>query len=122
WPKSLRRRAIEHCRAFVVERLNGEDGLGAIYPAMANAVMMFDALGYPPEHPDRAIARRAIDKLLVIREDEAYCQPCVSPAWDTAWAAHAAMEVGGEETTAAAVRGLDWLRPLQELEVRGDWA
>ena len=79
WPKSLRRRAIERCAGFVTERLNGEDGLGAIYPAMANSVMMYDALGYPPEHPDRAIARRAVDKLLVIREDEAYCQPCVSP-------------------------------------------
>ncbi len=122
WPKSLRRRAIEHCRAFVTERLNGEDGLGAIYPAMANAVMMFDALGYPPEHPDRAIARRAIDKLLVIREDEAYCQPCVSPVWDTALACHAMMDVGDEKSVAAAKRGLAWLLPLQELEVKGDWA
>jgi len=51
WPKSLRRRAIDRSVAFVKERLNGEDGLGAIYPAMANAVMMFDALGHPPEHP-----------------------------------------------------------------------
>ena len=83
--------------------------MGAIYPAMANAVMMYDALGYPPEHPDRAIARRALDKLLVIREDEAYCQPCVSPVWDTALAAHAMMEVGGKDTVAAARRSLAWL-------------
>jgi squalene-hopene/tetraprenyl-beta-curcumene cyclase len=122
WPKSLRRRAIERCAGFVTERLNGEDGLGAIYPPMANAVMMYDALGYPPEHPHRAIARRAIDKLLVIREDEAYCQPCVSPVWDTVLAAHALMEVGAEEAVAAARRGLGWLLPLQELEVKGDWA
>jgi squalene-hopene/tetraprenyl-beta-curcumene cyclase len=122
WPKSLRRRAIAHCEVFVTDRLNGEDGLGAIYPAMANSVMMFDALGYPPEHPRRATARRAIDKLLVIRADEAYCQPCVSPVWDTALAAHAMMEAGSEEAVAAARRGLGWLLPLQELEVKGDWA
>jgi squalene-hopene/tetraprenyl-beta-curcumene cyclase len=122
WPKWLRRRAIERCLRFTIERANGEDGLGAIYPAMANAVVMFDALGYLPEHPDRATARRAIDRLLVIRGDEAYCQPCVSPVWDTALAVHAVMEAGGEEAAAAAMRGLDWLRPLQELEVRGDWA
>ena len=84
--------------------------------------MMYDALGYPPEHPDRAIARRAVDKLLVVREDEAYCQPCVSPVWDTALVGHALMEVGGEEAVAAAQRGLDWLQPLQELDVKGDWA
>jgi squalene-hopene/tetraprenyl-beta-curcumene cyclase len=120
WPRPLRQRAIERCVSFVTERLNGEDGLGAIYPAMANAVMMYDALGYAPDHPDRAIARRSIEKLLVIREDEAYCQPCVSPVWDTALVAHALMEVGGEE--ASVTRGLDWLKPLQELEVKGDWA
>ncbi|WIM10238.1 squalene--hopene cyclase [Enhydrobacter sp.] len=122
WPEPLRRRAIERCLAFVTERLNGEDGLGAIYPAMANSVMMFDALGYPADHPDRATARRSIEKLLVIREHEAYCQPCVSPVWDTALAAHALMEAGGVEADTAARRGLDWLAPLQELEVEGDWA
>jgi squalene-hopene/tetraprenyl-beta-curcumene cyclase len=122
WPKFLRRRAIERSVGFVTERLNGEDGLGAIYPAMANSVMMFDALGYPPDHPARAIARQAIEKLLVIREDEAYCQPCVSPVWDTALASQALMEVQGEDATAAALSGLAWLRPLQELEVKGDWA
>jgi squalene-hopene/tetraprenyl-beta-curcumene cyclase len=122
WPEPLRRRAIERCLAFVTERLNGEDGLGAIYPAMANSLMMFDALGYPPDHPDRMVARRSIEKLLVIREDEAYCQPCVSPIWDTALAVHAMIEAGGEEAAAAARRGLGWLQPLQELEVKGDWA
>ncbi len=123
WPKGLRRRAIEHARRFVVERLNGEDGLGAIYPAMANSVMMFDALGYAPEHPDRMTARLAVEKLLVHRPDgEIYCQPCVSPVWDTALAAHAMLEAGGREAEGRALHGLDWLKPLQVLDVRGDWA
>src|SRR5215468_713595 len=122
WPKALRQRAVDRCVRFVSERLNGEDGLGAIYPAMANAVLMYDALGYPPEHPERATARRAIDKLVVVREHEAYCQPCVSPVWDTALVSHAMMEVGGKDAVGAAKRGLDWLLPLQECEVKGDWA
>jgi squalene-hopene/tetraprenyl-beta-curcumene cyclase len=122
WPKALRRRAIDRCKSFVAERLNGEDGLGAIYPAMANAVMMYDALGYAPEHPHRAIARQAVDKLLVVREDEAYCQPCISPVWDTCLAGHALMEAGGDDAVSAAKRGLDWLLPLQEREAKGDWA
>jgi squalene-hopene/tetraprenyl-beta-curcumene cyclase len=121
WPGKVRRRAIERCVDFVTERLNGEDGLGAIYPAMANAVMMFDALGLSTDHPGYAAARRSIDKLLVVRDDEAYCQPCVSPVWDTALACHAMLEVG-EGGAAAAMRGLGWLKPLQELEVRGDWS
>lgn len=123
WPKKLRQRAIGQCVAFVTERLNGEDGLGAIYPAMANSVMMFDLLGYPPDHSDRAIARKSVENLLVRRDDgEIYCQPCVSPVWDTALAAHAMLEVGGPDARARAERALDWLRPRQVLDVKGDWA
>src|SRR5437660_8524107 len=40
FPKKLRARAIDAAVAFIEERLNGEDGLGAIYPPMANTVMM----------------------------------------------------------------------------------
>ena len=122
WPKTMRQRAVDRCVDFVTERLNGEDGLGAIYPAMANAVMMFDALGYPADHPSYATARRSIEKLLVIRDNEAYCQPCVSPVWDTALAIQALLEVQEGETDAAALRGLGWLKPLQELDVKGDWS
>jgi squalene-hopene/tetraprenyl-beta-curcumene cyclase len=77
----------------VLERLNGEDGLGAIYPAMANSVMMFDCWAMPRITPHRAIARRSVEKLLVRAMDETYCQPCVSPVWDTALAAQAMLEV-----------------------------
>ena len=45
FPKKLRARAIDAAVAFIEERLNGEDGLGAIYPPMANTVMMYEALG-----------------------------------------------------------------------------
>jgi squalene-hopene/tetraprenyl-beta-curcumene cyclase len=122
WPKNLRKRAVMACVEFVRQRLNGEDGLGAIYPAMANSVMMFDALGYAPVHPDRAIARLSVEKLLVIKDDEAYCQPCVSPVWDTALSAHALAEAGTPEAEKAMLRGLEWLKPLQVLDVAGDWA
>jgi squalene-hopene/tetraprenyl-beta-curcumene cyclase len=121
FPKRTRQRAIARARAFVSERLNGEDGLGAIFPAMANSVMMFDALGYPEDHPERSIARLSIEKLLVVHESEAYCEPCVSPIWDTGLTCHALLEVGGA-AAAQARKGLDWLKPKQILDVAGDWA
>jgi squalene-hopene/tetraprenyl-beta-curcumene cyclase len=120
-PKLTRKLAIEKARCFVSERLNGDDGLGAIFPAMANSVLMFDALGYLADHPDRAIARSSLEKLLVVKDDEAYCQPCLSPVWDTALATHTLLEVGGAEAEACARRGLDWLKPLQVLDTVGDW-
>ncbi len=62
FPKRTRQRAFDRAVAWVNERLNGEDGLGAIFPAMANSVMMFDVLGFPESHPQRAIARKSIEK------------------------------------------------------------
>ncbi|KVV30970.1 squalene--hopene cyclase [Burkholderia cepacia] len=121
FPNYTRERAIRQAVSFVDERLNGEDGLGAIYPAMANAVMMYDVLGYAEDHPNRAIARKSIEKLLVVHDDEAYCQPCLSPVWDTSLAAHALLETGDARAEEAVLRGLEWLRPLQILDVRGDW-
>jgi squalene-hopene/tetraprenyl-beta-curcumene cyclase len=121
FPKRLRQRAIDRAVTWVGERLNGEDGLGAIFPAMANSVMMFDVLGYPEDHPPRATARRSIEKLLAVHEQEAYCQPCVSPIWDTGLVCHALLEVGGERAVAQARKGLEWLAPKQILDVKGDW-
>ena len=121
FPKRPRQRAIERAAAWVSERLNGDGGLGAIFPAMANSVMMFDALGYPEQHPQRAIARKSIDKLLVVHEHEGYCQPCVSPIWDTGLTCHALLEVGGEHALTQVRKGLEWLVPKQILDVKGDW-
>ncbi|HEX2653900.1 MAG TPA: squalene--hopene cyclase [Xanthobacteraceae bacterium] len=121
FPTTTRRHAIDKAVAFVRERLNGEGGLGAIFPAMANTVMMFDVLGFSPDDPEVKIARHSIEKLLIIKDEEAYCQPCVSPVWDTALTCHTLLEVGSDEARDQALRGLHWLKPLQILDVRGDW-
>ncbi len=120
-PQPTRRRAIQHAVDFVTTRLNGDDGLGAIYPAMANTVMMFDTLGYAPDHPDAAIAWASVQKLLVVEEDRAYCQPCLSPVWDTGLAGHAVMEADSAVAPAVA-HAADWLRARQVTDVVGDWA
>jgi squalene-hopene/tetraprenyl-beta-curcumene cyclase len=57
-----------------------------------------------------------------VHEHEAYCQPCVSPIWDTALVCHSLLEVGGERALAQASRGLEWLVPRQILDRKGDWA
>jgi squalene-hopene/tetraprenyl-beta-curcumene cyclase len=121
-PERLRERAIRKAVEFVDERLNGKDGLGAIFPAMANATMMYGALGGPENERKAAIARDSVERLLVIKDDEAYCQPCVSPVWDSVLAAQALLDVGTPEAVVHAKKALDWLVPLQELDVVGDWS
>ncbi|HEY5701708.1 MAG TPA: squalene--hopene cyclase [Gammaproteobacteria bacterium] len=120
-PGAVRKRAIGKAEQFVIQRLNGEDGLGAIFPAMVNAHEMFALLGYPAEHPYRVLTRRALQKLLVIKNDHAYCQPCLSPVWDTGLACLAIQEASPRGDTKAVIRGLDWLQPLQLLTEPGDW-
>src|SRR5262249_57114919 len=127
--ENARRRGMGAGLVWGREGLTGEDGRGAISPAMANSVMMFEVLGFPKDQEEVQLARRSIDKLLVVKADEAYCQPCVSPVWDTVLACHALLEAGAEGGAggqgegsggqggggicARAVRGLRWLERAQ---------
>jgi squalene-hopene/tetraprenyl-beta-curcumene cyclase len=120
FPKNTRRRAIDKAIAFITERLNGEDGLGSIFPAMVNAVYAFEALGYAKDHPDLVTAKGAVRKLITPRGNGAYVQPCLSPVWDTGLAAHAMLEAGKAYAPNVA-RSLEWLKGLQILDLHGDW-
>ena len=120
FPKASRALSIKRAEAWTTERLNGVDGLGAIFPAMVNSLLMYDVLGAPASDPRVVTARESIERLLVVHEHEAYCQPCVSPVWDTSLMCHALLEAGGAEERVK--RALDWLAPLQILDVKGDWA
>jgi squalene-hopene/tetraprenyl-beta-curcumene cyclase len=122
FPKAVRRRAIDKALDFIKLRLNGEDGLGAIFPAMANTVMAYEALGYPKDHPDLLIAKASIEKLLVFDGERGYCQPCLSPIWDTSLAAHAMLEAGEAPDGPVMAEALDWLVKRQITDVVGDWA
>jgi squalene-hopene/tetraprenyl-beta-curcumene cyclase len=120
-PARMREKATRRAEAWMLERQNGEDGLGAIFPAMVNSLEAMAILGYPAEDPRRITAKRALQKLLVIGPSSAYCQPCVSPVWDTALASLAMQEAGDASASEASVRALDWLQSKQLLDEPGDW-
>lgn len=120
-PRFVRKYAVRKAEAWFIERLNGTDGLGAIFPAMVNAYEALALLGYPADHPYRIAARDALRKLLVTHEGWTYCQPCVSPVWDTAFCCYALQEEGSEEAKVPSLRGLDWLKDRQVLDRPGDW-
>lgn len=120
-PRFVTDAAIKRAMAFVDERLNGEDGLGGIFPAMANALMAYRVLGLPADHPKVMIARQAIDKLLIFKDDEAYCQPCLSPVWDTGLASLAVLESARGHVPQSIEKACDWLVERQVTDVIGDW-
>ncbi|MCL2505886.1 MAG: squalene--hopene cyclase [Alphaproteobacteria bacterium] len=129
-PKNARQKSIQKAADWIKPRLNGEDGLGAIYPAMANALMAFDCLGYAKDNPDYVIVRKSIDKLVLdnktIRTKDgkeqvvAYCQPCLSPVWDTCLSVHCLLEAGADSDKI--YKACDWLKQRQIRDVYGDWA
>ncbi|MGI9333158.1 MAG: squalene--hopene cyclase, partial [Gammaproteobacteria bacterium] len=121
-PGFVRRRALKKAEAWVVQRLNGDGGLGAIFPAMVNAHEMLGELGYADDHPARQQTKRALRLLIVERENEAYCQPCVSPIWDTGLSVLALQAAERNGNGASVRRALDWLATKQLLDERGDWA
>jgi len=120
-PKAMNQLAVEKARDWFVERMNGEDGLGGIFPAMVNSYEALLLLGYPKDHELVVTARKAIDKLLVVNEYDAYCQPCLSPVWDTALAALALQEADGQSATPALTRAYAWLKSKQLKDEPGDW-
>lgn len=119
-PRWIRRKALQRAESWFVPRCN-EGGLGAIFPAMINAYMALDLLGHNPGEPLMLQARKAIDDLLVEGEDSAYCQPCVSPVWDTGLACLALLEEGAESNYEEVGRALAWLQKLQLVSDPGDW-
>ena len=122
FPKKWENRSIEKAVGFITERLNGDDGLGGIFPAMANAVMAFHCLGYDKDHPDYMTAKNAVKGLLSLNGQKGFCQPCLSPVWDTALAAHAMMEADVPVDGPIIRDAVSWLLDRQILDLRGDWS
>ena len=88
-------------------------GLGAIFPAMVNAYEALEFLGYPADHPLRVKERQAIEDLLIVNEHSAYCQPCVSPVWDTAWACITLQQLNGDAAERRVKKPSIWLAERQ---------
>lgn len=120
-PKRMTDTAVQKAVDWFTERLNGEDGLGGIFPAMVNAYEAMLLLGFPKDHPNVVIARQSIDKLLVIHDEYAYCQPCLSPVWDTGLASLALMEADKAGTRQSLGKAFEWLKSVQLSDEPGDW-
>jgi squalene-hopene/tetraprenyl-beta-curcumene cyclase len=116
----LRQRAIRRAEQWMIERTRYSDGLAAIYPSMMYVIMALDVLGYPKDHPDVAEATQQFMNLMVDDHRGFFFQPCFSPVWDTAIAAHALGE-SGQAPAEALTRAADWLL-AKEVRRKGDWS
>ena len=118
--RSIRETARKRATAWMLDHLCHSDGLAAIYPSMQYAIMALEALGYGPDSTERAAAQREFDRLLVDDGERFFFQPCFSPVWDTAIAAHALGEAGVAAPERLRLCG-DWLLS-KEVRRKGDWS
>ncbi|MGO4882541.1 MAG: squalene--hopene cyclase [Bryobacteraceae bacterium] len=123
--RALRRKALKAAEQWILARCENSDGLGAIYPPMMYAIMAFDALGYPPDHPVSKEARYQFDRLMIDDGERFLFQPCFSPIWDTGIAGFAVGSIAGADdrfsSSAALRRAADWILS-KEVRVPGDWS
>jgi squalene-hopene/tetraprenyl-beta-curcumene cyclase len=126
--RPLRRHALRQAEKWLLARLEMSDGLGAIYPAMLNAIIALRCLGYGEDHPQVIRARDEFEKLGIEEpaspehpEPTFRMQPCRSPVWDTAQAVYALGEAGVPRDDPRMIKAADWLLS-KEVRRRGDWA
>jgi squalene-hopene/tetraprenyl-beta-curcumene cyclase len=68
-PAAIHQAAFKRAQAWMLDHMRGVGGIGAIFPAMANAVMALKVLGYPQDHPAYTRGVKAIDDLLQHRRE-----------------------------------------------------
>jgi len=119
-PKFLRERAVKRAENWLRDHAQGVGGIGAIYPAMANAAVALKLQGAAADDPDLVRTLQAVEDLVLDDDNETYCQPCVSPIWDTCLSLSAIMEAGARPEQPAVRQAVEWLFD-QQIFVPGDW-
>ena len=126
--RPLRAIALKKAEKWILERMEMSDGMGAIYPAMLNAILALRCMGYSLDDPQTIRAMDEFEKLGI--EDEGVpgyveptfrMQPCMSPVWDTAYALYVLGEAGVPRTDPRLLKAADWML-AKEVRHLGDWS
>jgi squalene-hopene/tetraprenyl-beta-curcumene cyclase len=127
--RPLRTIAIRRAEKWLLEHFEKSDGLGAIYPAMMNALIALKCLGYSVDDPQFIRAMDEFEKLGIDNPqgEPGYptptfrMQPCLSPVWDTAQVLSTLGDAGLSRTHPSMVKAADWLLS-KEIRYQGDWS
>jgi squalene-hopene/tetraprenyl-beta-curcumene cyclase len=126
--RPVRTIALRKAEKWMLARLEMSDGLGAIYPAMLNAIIALRCLGYSEDDPQVIRARDEFEKLGIeqaptpeMPEPTFRMQPCMSPVWDTAQAVYVLGEAGAARNDPRMIKAADWIL-AKEVRQKGDWA
>ncbi|SNT02143.1 squalene-hopene/tetraprenyl-beta-curcumene cyclase [Granulicella rosea] len=127
--RPLRKKALKKAEQWMLDHFERSDGLGAIYPAMLNAIVALVYLGYSKDDPQVIRAMDEFEKLGIDCPNGTpdyptptfRMQPCFSPVWDTAQVLSTLGEAGLSRTDPRLVKAADWLLS-KEIRYKGDWS
>jgi squalene-hopene/tetraprenyl-beta-curcumene cyclase len=127
--RPLRAMALKRAERWMLDHFEKSDGLGAIYPAMLNAIVALRWLGYSADDPQVIRAMDEFERLGIDCPEGTpeyptptfRMQPCFSPVWDTAQVLSTLGECGIPRTDERLVRAADWLLS-KEIRYKGDWS
>ncbi len=118
FPEKFKKKSIDKAKNFILDRLNGINGLGAIFPAMTNCTISLYLLNLKKEYK---ISLNSVRNLITHKKNYSYCQPCFSPVWDTGLNGISLLESGLTLKDDAIKKACNWLEKKQILEIKGDW-
>jgi squalene-hopene/tetraprenyl-beta-curcumene cyclase len=117
----LRQHSMKLAERWLLDHLDGSEGLGAIFPPMVYILIVFRILGYADDHPRVKLAHKHLRDFFVdLGNEQIRIQPCFSPVWDTGLAVHALAEAELDPESDAAQRATQWLL-AKECKIASDW-
>ena len=118
--KPSRELALKRAEEWILARLEGSDGLGAIFPPIVNTIIALRCLGYSEDHPTIKRQVDELEKLEIEDEETLRIQPCFSPVWDTAMVINALVESGTPRDDPALLAAATWMLDKRGNDY-GDW-
>ncbi len=119
--KPFRKLALNKSLEWLLEREENSGGLGAIFPAMAHAIMAYKCMGLPDNHPAICKELAELAAFEIEEGDTIRMQPCISPVWDTALVINSLIDSGHAADSEAVRKAAEWLLSKQTTR-KGDWA
>jgi squalene-hopene/tetraprenyl-beta-curcumene cyclase len=117
----IRTTALRKAEAWMLERFEDSDGLGAIYPPIVYTIVALRCLGYADDSPHMQWALKQLEDLMIEDDTRLRLQPCFSPVWDTALSLIALADAGQGLWSEAIAQGSHWLLD-REVRRKGDWS
>lgn len=135
WPKPLRSAGQKACEAYLRKHIAKTED---IFPALSYGAMAMKSMGYDLRDHTIKKALKALQSFQQVSEEHlapipesfekqdppemVHQQCCISPVWDTPWAAMSLLESGLNKDHPALKKTLRYLLTKQITETRGDWA